>query len=38
MLDRLEMFIALAKAAHFSRAESLGITQPTLSTASVTCW
>ncbi|MCQ0094149.1 LysR family transcriptional regulator [Roseovarius sp. M141] len=33
MLDKLEMFIALAKAKHFGKAaEDLGITQPTLST------
>jgi DNA-binding transcriptional LysR family regulator len=33
MLDKLEMFIALAKEEHFGRAaESLGVTQPTLST------
>jgi DNA-binding transcriptional LysR family regulator len=33
MLDKLEMFIALAKAEHFGKAaDSLGITQPTLST------
>ncbi|MFP7672703.1 LysR family transcriptional regulator [Marivita sp. S0852] len=33
MLDKLEMFIALAKAEHFGKAaEELGITQPTLST------
>lgn len=33
MLDKLEMFIALAKARHFGKAaEELGITQPTLST------
>ncbi|HTV68965.1 MAG TPA: LysR family transcriptional regulator [Rhizobiaceae bacterium] len=34
MLDRLEFFIALAKAQHFGRAaEELGVTQPTLSAA-----
>ncbi|MEB8387418.1 LysR family transcriptional regulator [Rhodobacteraceae bacterium KMM 6894] len=33
MIDKLEMFIALAKAKHFGKAaEELGITQPTLST------
>lgn len=33
MLDKLNMFIALARTEHFGRAaESLGITQPTLST------
>ncbi|SMC98986.1 LysR family transcriptional regulator [Primorskyibacter flagellatus] len=33
MLDKLEMFIALAKAKHFGKAaDELGITQPTLST------
>ena len=34
MIDRLEMFIALAQARHFGRAaETLGITQPSLSAA-----
>lgn len=33
MLEKLDMFIALAKAEHFGKAaENLGITQPTLST------
>ena len=34
MIDRLEMFLALAKAEHFGRAaEAMGVTQPTLSAA-----
>jgi DNA-binding transcriptional LysR family regulator len=34
MIDKLEMFIALAQARHFGRAaESVGVTQPTLSAA-----
>ncbi|SMX34385.1 LysR family transcriptional regulator [Actibacterium lipolyticum] len=34
MIDKLEMFIALAKAEHFGRAaEECGVTQPTLSAA-----
>ena len=32
MIDKLEFFIALAKARHFGRAaEEVGVTQPTLS-------
>ena len=46
MIDKLEFFIALAKAQHFGRAaEELGVTQPTLSAAikqleerSASCW
>ena len=46
MIDKLEFFIALAKAQHFGHAaEEIGITQPTLSAASsslrnnsVSCW
>lgn len=34
MIDKLEMFIALAQARHFGRAaEAIGVTQPTLSAA-----
>jgi DNA-binding transcriptional LysR family regulator len=34
MIDKLEMFIALAQARHFGRAaEAMGVTQPTLSAA-----
>ena len=34
MIDKLEMFLALAKARHFGRAaEAMGVTQPTLSAA-----
>ena len=34
MIDRLEMFIALAQARHFGRAaEAVGVAQPTLSAA-----
>ncbi|SDE84633.1 LysR family transcriptional regulator [Limimaricola pyoseonensis] len=34
MIERLEMFLALAKARHFGRAaEAMGVTQPTLSAA-----
>ena len=34
MIDKLEMFIALANERHFGRAaETMGVTQPTLSSA-----
>jgi DNA-binding transcriptional LysR family regulator len=34
MIDKLEMFIALAQARHFGRAaEAVGVTQPSLSAA-----
>ena len=39
MIDKLESFIALARAQHFGRAaEELGVTQPTLSAAIKSSW